>query len=691
MMDRPQIESEPTPTLSEAGLAAAREVADWCEAQHEAVAKTASLQLRYVWWLVGAGIVALLLLPLVIEFIDYRLRERAVPQAVVENANDAVTLLTGNLEKLKADGDDLAVKLGELDTAIKALEDERGAIVASLRQDLASPYSVWRIANIEGREGGFLTIADLHRHADGRYLAAGVMDGAAVLSSEDGLNWVRQALNHSRADISGSMQALGGAPGGPVHAVGSGNDLQNGVIFREAPAQWARIATNAEGGLPTGSLFDVAANADGAVVVVGTAFDSSTQPMAETPLLLVLNDPGGGFEAVAPPLPPGATGAALFAADAAPDGVFTVAGRFTSPDGQAALVLSQGASGAWLTRPSPFAGDRATISRLKRLDGRLYATGAVGSDRWTIAALHVRDAPGTAWRQLVPPETGEIVMDDYPAQLFDLAAGSDGVLVAVGEGRDGGDPTLLWLADEVWRSLALERPDGRWFSSILAVEARDDGSLMVGGQDLLAVQATERERTEVLRRLLSGVDAPPPIGIDPLPGLSLDALILPAGTFAGTERRRAISAEIATLAEQRKTQAAFLAAARELESRQQNAIATVTSANAALEDALRTAEPVRQAISMATRIALIALLIFLVQIVVNRYRYLQRLAGFYRARSQAFRMVAATPQGEGAPMLRGVTLTEMMASLSPDAIGFDKAADPPTHHVATLLQAALKK
>ncbi len=104
--------------------------------------------------------------------------------------------------------------------------------------------------------------------------------------------------------------------------------------------------------------------------------------------------------------------------------------------------------------------------------------------------------------------------------------------------------------------------------------------------------------------------------------------------------------------------------------------------------ALRQAEPARQLAQIATRLAVIGLLIYLVQTVVNRYRYLQRLAGFYQARAQAFRLLAASPD---ASLLQGVSLGDVTAMLSPDAIGFDKSAEPPTGQMVSLLQAGLKR
>ena len=97
----------------------------------------------------------------------------------------------------------------------------------------------------------------------------------------------------------------------------------------------------------------------------------------------------------------------------------------------------------------------------------------------------------------------------------------------------------------------------------------------------------------------------------------------------------------------------------------------------------------RQAGQIATRLAVVGLLIYLVQIVVNRYRYLQRLAGFYQARAQAFRLLAASSPDTA--LLKDITLADVTSMLSPDAIGFDKAAEPPTSQIFSLLQAGLRK
>ena len=109
-----------------------------------------------------------------------------------------------------------------------------------------------------------------------------------------------------------------------------------------------------------------------------------------------------------------------------------------------------------------------------------------------------------------------------------------------------------------------------------------------------------------------------------------------------------------------------------------------------LENALVDADELRQASRIATRIAIVALLIYLIQIVFNRYRYLQRISGFYRARAQALRILASSAK-LGGSMLADVSATDLMAALSPDSIGFDKSGEPPGQNMMSTMLGILRR
>ncbi len=82
-------------------------------------------------------------------------------------------------------------------------------------------------------------------------------------------------------------------------------------------------------------------------------------------------------------------------------------------------------------------------------------------------------------------------------------------------------------------------------------------------------------------------------------------------------------------------------------------------------------------IENVTRVGVILLLLYLVQILVGIYRYKQRLAGFYRGRYQALTLIDPN----------GVTvkeLGELMVALTPEAVDFGKAPAHPTEQFIQL-------
>ncbi len=264
-----------------------------------------------------------------------------------------------------------------------------------------------------------------------------------------------------------------------------------------------------------------------------------------------------------------------------------------------------------------------------------------------------------------------------------LIAAPDGTLIAAGyeEDESGGTKVLLLRSTDGvdWVPVRPQVAGERLAGLISALMAAPDGTLIAAGSMrgiLRSVAATER--SGIASSILDDGVLPPD-------------LIVPAGT---EQRLRDIAdrrAAIVVLQTQEAQQQAFLDTANASFARQEKAVETLKKVATNLDEALRTAEPVRQASRIATRLAIVALLIFLVQIVVNRYRYLQRLAGFYQARTRAFRMLADSDPALGAQLLKGVTATELIASLSPDAIRFDKTATPPTDNLAAILQAGLRK
>ena len=108
--------------------------------------------------------------------------------------------------------------------------------------------------------------------------------------------------------------------------------------------------------------------------------------------------------------------------------------------------------------------------------------------------------------------------------------------------------------------------------------------------------------------------------------------------------------------------------------RQESALRNVRKLSEHHLAAIRDSDPIREGGQVATRIAIVGLLIFLIQIFSNRFRYHLRLSKFYQARGKALRLVVAHLLA-GYPVKES-SIAEISSALSPDGIGFDKSVSP---------------
>ncbi|MDP5215784.1 hypothetical protein Q5Y75_01000 [Ruegeria sp. 2205SS24-7] len=86
--------------------------------------------------------------------------------------------------------------------------------------------------------------------------------------------------------------------------------------------------------------------------------------------------------------------------------------------------------------------------------------------------------------------------------------------------------------------------------------------------------------------------------------------------------------------------------------------------------------------TLSTRVGAMLLIIFLVQILVNLYRYNTRLASFYEGRADALE-IAPSPAASG--------FTELIHAISPDNLDFGKTPASPAEHAVTLAREVLAR
>ena len=85
-----EVKKSTIPQLGESGIGAFKEIADWCRQQHLQSKQVAIQHFRYVWVLIGIGIVALLFLPYALEVIDTRLLKRKLPNEILEGTQNSI-------------------------------------------------------------------------------------------------------------------------------------------------------------------------------------------------------------------------------------------------------------------------------------------------------------------------------------------------------------------------------------------------------------------------------------------------------------------------------------------------------------------------------------------------------------------------------------------------------------------------
>ena len=93
-------------------------------------------------------------------------------------------------------------------------------------------------------------------------------------------------------------------------------------------------------------------------------------------------------------------------------------------------------------------------------------------------------------------------------------------------------------------------------------------------------------------------------------------------------------------------------------------------------------------ISALSRLAVLGLVVYLVQILVNLYRYNMRLSAFYDARADA--LVLLTVSGNAPKAIRDGSITHLAVGLSPEALDFGQSPQTPIQSALDLAKEVIK-
>ncbi|MEM1079917.1 MAG: hypothetical protein AAGI09_15500 [Pseudomonadota bacterium] len=262
--------------VSDAALAAAVELADWCVERREAARKDARQQIRTVWWLLIGGVILLLALPRVVAEVDYT--AATLPPDTVVQAEDALAQMVKDQEvmaaELKQAEEDLARVTGERDTANRDL----GEAQAGFDRTFTDPLAVWEPIRPEGAaENIRFTVLRLITLPDGQIRAAGEEDTeegtkTLILRSTDGLTWdpIRPEEKGTRVD--GVLNYIAITPGGEILAAGR-EDTEQGtktLILRTADGiTWDALRYEADGSRVSGLHWTIHSGPDGSLYADG--------------------------------------------------------------------------------------------------------------------------------------------------------------------------------------------------------------------------------------------------------------------------------------------------------------------------------------------------------------------------------------------------------------------------------------
>jgi len=601
--------------LTDAARTEAARIADWCETQRTSTEARANAQISVVWVLLLGGLVLLLVLPRILQMIDFAGQRDSLPPAIVERFDTTITTIQSNLVEMERESEEAAALRADSAEDVQKQRSIVGKLEEQISFTLRQPFAVWRsVDGLDQVENFVVRHVVQGAFSPDEAIALGYIGDPNVIASDDRVGF----LLHR-----GTRDGLWG--GRPVESsIGQFDDITAGVPVADA------------GGFAIAGLIGTKA---GIFISAGYADWERLWPDDGNELSIIIHTmgqfPDGRFFALGAPLPNALSQGAPI---------------------EEILLLSDGGL-AWRD------GIREELAQDKQDWLSQFSKGCP-------------NLRGLGCERIVRYESTTPVPLDHGARLafhkrFDRR----------------GDRIEIYYFEEYGSlpmSLALDK-DGRFAQGpVTTALLQRDGTVLAGGPGLLIESLTEEDQIAFVSAVLKSTEIPDdyflgsPRGADPTVQ-SVFALVttlrneretLAALTTTDTARKAVADAAAQTLDRQKTVRDEFKVLSSELET------------------ALRNAEPARQITQIATRLAVIGLLIYLVQIVVNRYRYLQRLAGFYQARGQALRMLSVSPDNT---LMNGVSLGDLTTMLSPDAIGFDKSAEPPTNHLVSLLQAGLKR
>ncbi|MDJ0826611.1 MAG: hypothetical protein QNJ16_14005, partial [Rhodobacter sp.] len=275
----------PPPPLVEGTRKEAADIADWCEDQRHRSETAASAQIRVVWMLLIGGLVLLLILPRILQEIDYAWQKDSLPPEIISSFEDTETTIEENRREMQAEFDIAQANLAATERELSKTVEEIAALSSKLRNRLDRPQALWLSVAPNEVEIGDIVVSDITVHPDGRVLVGGferlrTKDGepdgeerGLLLAFDGGQVWTRYTPSWKQTELT-RVAAIAALPSGEVLVAGQ-QDFDSMLVVSTDLQDWTPLWSSI--GDPPTTLSDLAIDGENGAIAVGTRLSLQTR------------------------------------------------------------------------------------------------------------------------------------------------------------------------------------------------------------------------------------------------------------------------------------------------------------------------------------------------------------------------------------------------------------------------------
>ena len=653
-----------------------RSMADECANTAKDTHQIAHSQFQTIWFLLLGGLVLVLILPFIIQQLDDFLSEgRKLDPVIVAEANRVDASLKDVQTSQNADRETVTSRLNELTTQRDQAVSNVEKLQVDLKRTLAPPLSTWeevgpyRYEEIE---------VQLHRRLDDDTLVGMAWDMNSSPGQAVFVEWSNGIFETSlfpktlSDDV--TFAAMTQLPSGAL-LVGSNSGFKTGNpkfhITRGDRDGWQEIYT------APGTLVDIKTTETGEVFAFGSSKVSETRTEPVLVQVVGLGQPKPVQDALN--LIP--TDSMITSVLDRADGTLIVYGLTMISAGtrNSRFTLSRSPTAVWASvdRVPGFESDVQLSDQSPRELVVGQPLDAPESPPRILAITSNFQSPnrllssvdGLTWQRPQGETPTEVSALTYSEKYGFVASG----MVGTSEQKS----PRIWLSPNgtSWTVRSFEQYGVGLDSPFTQLTSLPSGEIFTSRRqgNFVSFSIADSQDASIAEQIKNGSFTTPDLS--------------PPGTADTLRELENQFRDIETVSPLIDDQQKIVARANVNSKRLEDSINKYDEIRATLDQTLRNNELTRQITQTATRFAVIGMLIYLVQIVVNRYRYLQRLASFYQARAQALHILADQADQT---LLKGITISDLATLLSPDSIGFDSAPEAPTQQMVALLQAGIR-